>query len=472
MTDDFPPRGAGKGRPARSPSSAWLHPSDHGPEWTYKPGAVMVGHWQGQPRGWLDDRHMVTVAGSRAGKSRAVLVPNLLRYPGPAVVVDPKGELAAATADARRQFGPVYVLDPFGEAARAYTRQHGQEPPAVLASARFNPFDELRASSPETLGADAALLADALIVPPKASDPHWTESAKNLITGLILHFLTADPARASLPGLRSALSDSNRGLAATFAAMAQNPAVEGRIANVGRAMAGKVFDDGEFTGELRSIVSTAAEQTRVLDDMADVSAASDFMLSGLGGGTVGTVYLVLPGLRLGTHFRWLRLVLYQALTALERAPVPYGRVPVWFVLEEFAALERMAIIETAAGYLAGFGVKLWVVLQDFSQLHAHYPESWETFLGNAGMLQAFANVDLRTTEYLSKRLGETVVTEHQDVRVSGAAMASGDLGRREHQRHPPLLAPFEVSRYFSKRSNRVLLLPADLPPTYLDKTPT
>ena len=41
-----------------------------------------------------------------------------------------------------------------------------------------------------------------------------------------------------------------------------------------------------------------------------------------------SLYLVLPGMRMGTHYRWLRLVIQQALAAMERAPVPRGQLPV------------------------------------------------------------------------------------------------------------------------------------------------
>lgn len=56
--------------------------------------------------------------------------------------------------------------------------------------------------------------------------------------------------------------------------------------------------------------------------------------------------------------------------------------------------------------MAGYGVKLWTILQDLGQLKRHYKESWETFLGNAGMLQFFGNSDMTTLEWISKRLGE------------------------------------------------------------------
>ena len=90
---------------------------------------------------------------------------------------------------------------------------------------------------------------------------------------------------------------------------------------------------------------------------------SDFKLNDLRSGAI-TLYLVLPGMRMGTHYRWLRLVIQQALAAMERTPAPRDALPVWFILEEFPVLRHMQAIESAAGLMAGFGVKLWAVLQD------------------------------------------------------------------------------------------------------------
>jgi type IV secretion system protein VirD4 len=182
-----------------------------------------------------------------------------------------------------------------------------------------------------------------------------------------------------------------------------------------------------------------------------------------------SVYLVLPGLRMGTHYRWLRVMIQEALTAMERAPVARGKLPVWFVLEEFPTLGHMRSLETAAGLLAGYGVKLWAVLQDLTQLQTHYQRSWETFLGNAGAIQAFGNSDTTTTEYLSKRLGMTQVIERQEVRVSGAAMAQGDLGRRENLRSVRLMEPNEITECFTRETGRQLILTAGGRPIYLER---
>ena len=349
----FPPRGSGvPGRPETAPSETWAHPSQLGPSWDWKPGKVLLGKWENRLLGRDDDRHVVTVAGSRAGKSSTVLIPNLLRYPGSVLVLDPKGELARATAAQRRRMGQrVYVLDPFGETGV----QSG-------AGAAHNPFAELGQGRPEHIAADAAQLADALIIG-NPRDPHWTDSAKNLVRGIALHLLATEPANATMRELRRLLNATPHELDQLFTAMGDSSAFDGIVANVGASFLGKKEAGGR---ELQSILSTAQEQTSPLDDIIGITERSDFHLSELQGGNV-SLYLVLPGMRMGTHYRWLRLIIQQALAAMERAPVARGQLPVWFVLEEFPSLGHMRSIETAAGLMAGFGVKLWSVLQDLTQ---------------------------------------------------------------------------------------------------------
>lgn len=176
---EFPPRGSGiAGRRESAPSGAWCHPWQLGPSWDWKPGRVLLGEYNGRLIGRDDDRHIVTEAGSRAGKSSTVLIPNLLRYPGSVVVLDPKGELARATAERRRRMGQqVFILDPFGETGER--------------TASHNPIFELSQGRPELIAADASQLADALIIP-NNKEPHWTDSARNLVRSVILLLLARD----------------------------------------------------------------------------------------------------------------------------------------------------------------------------------------------------------------------------------------------------------------------------------------
>ena len=90
----------------------WLTPEEMtGEVWQYKQGGLMLGRRAGREIGWNDNRHMLTIAGSRAGKGVSLIVPNLIMYEGSAFVIDPKGENAAITqaaaGKARRRAAPV-----------------------------------------------------------------------------------------------------------------------------------------------------------------------------------------------------------------------------------------------------------------------------------------------------------------------------------------------------------------------------
>ena len=59
--------------------------------------------------------------------------------------------------------------------------------------------------------------------------------------------------------------------------------------------------------------------------------------------------------------------------------------------------------------MAGYGVKLWPIVQNLGQLQELYPQNWETFMGNAGQWMAFALNDQSTAKYLSDRLGRRIM---------------------------------------------------------------
>ena len=453
----FPPRGSGRpGVFETAQRGLWMPGERLDMSWEYDeqrtPRSILLGTDGKRMIGRSDDRHIITMAGSRAGKSRSVLIPNLLRYRGSVVVIDPKGELAQATARARAAMGQrVFILNPFN-VLNAGTHGH-------------NPCAELLRSPKETLSADAAQLADALII--ESKDPHWTDSAKNLITGLVLHAVTADRKNLSLGAVRRQLSDTNE-LYGVLQVMALNEALDGVIRNVGLSFLGKFSVSGgapQANEEMLSVLATVNAQTRPLDDLHAVFSRHDFDMEIFSASeTPTTVYLILPATRIPTHARWLRLFVTQLLATLERHPIKRDNLPLWLILEEFAALGYMRSIEAAAGYCAGFGVKLWTILQDLTQIQTHYPKSWETFLGNAGIIQSFGNLDLTTTKYLSDLLGQTSIIELQKNTSTAAQRSHGDNGVRHNLRLVPLLSPPEIALYFARETMRQLVMvPGELP---------
>ena len=95
------------------------------------------------------------------------------------------------------------------------------------------------------------------------------------------------------------------------------------------------------------------------------------------------------------------------------------------VLDEFPVLGYMRTIEAAAGQIAGFGVKLWTIVQDITQLQRLYRDSWETFVANSGVVTAFANTDGSTLKYLSEHARQDHDGYREGQRRVGGAEARG-----------------------------------------------
>jgi len=462
-------------------------------EW--QPGMFLLGRDSaGRYYGHDDDRHILTVAGSRAGKGISLIVPNLAFWPGSCIVIDPKGELATLTAPRRSAEGSnwsvpmtpgegeVYALDPFDRVKGAATK---------YAKAGFNPMAEMEVAKPGFFD-QCSMLADALIVQATGEGAHWTQGARTLLLLLIFYVAaTKPPQEKNLIEVRRLLMRRGKATLDLFAEMAGSG--DEFIAESGKAWG------GVREGELQSIVASAATQTAFLDgpEMKKVLSHSSFRLEDLKERRI-TVYLCLPALRLATHGKWFRMFVNMAMDAMERTgPIKQGQHRVLFCLDEFAAIGANETIEKAAGQIASFGVKLWPIIQDLPQLMRDYQHSWETFMGNAGLLTFFGNTDLSSTKHISARLGEaeairwkyTASENWQEMEGNNAPNASaallgvagggggtnrsktkgGNQGKSQEFTRGPLMTPSEVVGAFARERGNILVLIPDKPPLVLNR---
>jgi type IV secretion system protein VirD4 len=124
---------------------------------------------------------------------------------------------------------------------------------------------------------------------------------------------------------------------------------------------------------------------------------------------------------------YLRLIVTSALRMLLRSPPGKTLPPVLFMLDEFAQLGYLPPVENAMGIAAGFGVQLWLFVQDLNQLHTLYKDRWRTFLANSGVLTAFApRKDTFTAGELSRLCGQkTVIIESENLRANSDLPGGG-----------------------------------------------
>lgn len=446
--EDFPRGGADSGAQALLGTASWRFTAP-----PYRSGHIWLGRdGNGNAVGHDDDRHIVTVAGSRSGKGRSILIPNLLTWKGSVVVNDPKGENATITAVLRSHISghAVVVIDPHGAA----------DVPANLRAA-FNPLDLIDGDADEAIDIAAAIGEAMMIDSGDGKDIHWTESARQLVEAVMLHVAVTETGKArSLVRVRRLLTmgdpdyaemlsaeevarkgDKARTIGpfdALWQSMSSSLAANEAVRDVIAGAANSIQDMGE--NERGSVMSTARRNTKFID--------SRWMRKCLEGGGQTTldidalkaaphglsVFICMPARFIATHARFLRLMFNLIFYRMEAQGLakPACGLPVLMLMDEVSALGRFEVIDKAAGLMAGYGVKLWSVWQDLGQLKRHYRESWETFLGNAGILQCFANSDMTTLEWLSKRMGEVeLIRETAGTSKAVSTQSSKSQGRTE-----------------------------------------
>jgi type IV secretion system protein VirD4 len=388
------------------------------------------------------ERHVLVFGPNGSGKGMRLLVPNLLQCTDRSIfVIDPKGELAALTAPFRRTLGDVIILNPFGVLAD----RPGYED---LAGEGYNPLAMLDPKA-RSFNADSALLADAL-VKVESKDPHWDDSARALLAALIMYVAIEARDDGEVPKMarvRELLCRaSGQGNPKKNIPPYGVPKIAEEMMKTGIAgLRNKASQFQDWTDEVRSIASAAKRQTEPFDDdeISDDLAKDGFDFREMKKRPI-TVYVILPPEMMMRHAKWLRLVLSAAIQGVLRVREP-DEPKVLFMLDEFAALGHLQVIETVWALVRGYGIQIMPVLQDMNQLKGLYDERWETFIGMAGAVASFAPNDLTTAKWISDRAGETTrVVASYNVSDGGGQPGKSSEGASLTQTKVPLIVPHKL----------------------------
>ncbi len=78
------------------------------------------------------------------------------------------------------------------------------------------------------------------------------------------------------------------------------------------------------------------------------------------------------------------------------------------LLDEFPSIGKILVLENAISFVAGYGLKLYIICQDLNQLYAKYSKD-ESITANCHIQIALAPNTVNTAEYIEKRLGNMTV---------------------------------------------------------------
>lgn len=348
-------------------------------------------------------RHALTIAGAGAGKGACQIIPNLKgphAWQGSAVVIDPAGEAAEASAVFRAtSLGQkVAIFDPLG-----FCR--GDDVKPYLTS--FNVLDLVTSSD------DLHMIADGIVKrSAHESNPHWNDSATEVIAGILAYLLEAPSipdAERHLGNLRAILTLVQAKDEATLAEMRACTCFADLASQTARRCA-------KADNETANILSTVQTQTKWLTSekmAAWLALPSAVDLHELKRGRL-SVFLVIPPDKLKAQGQFLRLFVRAAVGVLQERMSDGSRLGTrcLMILDEFYSLGRMGEMQEAAAQMRKFGLHLWPFLQDWGQLVELYgKEGSQAFVANCDAFCAFGLDDQETPQVVSEQIGRVTVDE-------------------------------------------------------------
>ena len=419
---------------------------------------VYVGGWEDKDGQFhylrhSGPEHVLTYAPTRSGKGVGLVVPTMLSWAASAVITDLKGELWALTAGWRQKHARNKVLR--------------FEPAAASGCACWNPLDEIRVGTEYEVG-DVQNLATLIVDPDgKGLESHWQKTAQALLVGVILHAVYKarnEGTPATLPSVDAMLADPNRDIGELWMEMTTYGHTDGQNHPAVGSAARDMMDRPEE--EAGSVLSTAKSYLALYRDpvVARNVSKSEFRIKDLmhHDDPVSLYIVTQPNDK--ARLRPLVRVMVNMIVRLladkmdfeNGRPVAHYKHRLLMMLDEFPSLGKLEILQESLAFVAGYGIKCYLICQDINQLKSRetgYGHD-ETITSNCHVQNAYPPNRVETAEHLSKLTGTTTVVKEQ-ITTSGrrTAVLMGNVSRTMQEVQRPLLTPDECLRMPGPKKN-------------------
>ena len=412
-------------------SARWADAADIRKAGLTQPAGVFLGQHDGHYLRHEGPEHVLTFAPTRSGKGVGLVVPTLLSWPASTVIHDIKGENWQITAGWRSRFSHCLLFNP-----------------TDAQSAAYNPLLEVRRGAHEVR--DVQNIADILVDPEGALEKrnHWEKTSHALLVGAILHVLYAGEDK-TLRGVANFLSDPACPFELTLHRMMTTPHLGDGPHPVVASAAREVLNKSD--NERSGVLSTAMSFLGLYRDptVAEVTSRCDWRIADLiASEHPVSLYLVVPPSDISRTKPLIRLILNQIgrrLTeSLDGSDGIERRHKLLLMLDEFPALGRLDFFETALAFMAGYGIRSFLIAQSLNQIDKAYGQN-HSILDNCHVRVTFATNDERTAKRISETLGTATELRAQR-NYAGHRLAPwlGHLMVARQETARPLLTPGEV----------------------------
>lgn len=398
--------------------------------------------------------HIAALAPTRSGKGVGLVIPTCLSWTASMVLNDRKGELWNLTAGWR--------ADPNG--ANNIVMKFNPSDPNYDDCVAFNPLEEIRIGTPSEVG-DCQNVTTIIVDPDgKGLVDHWQKTAFAFLTGALLHECykaKAEGRSATLYDVLMAVTDPSRDVVQYYEEMMANKhdtanvysagGMHPVVAAEGRTMLNKPDD------ERGSVLSTAVSYLSLYRDpiVRHHTRRSDFRIMDLmNAERPVSLYLVSRDEDKDRMKPLLRLILNQIVRVLLRPEIEFvdGRQKpphkhrLLLMLDEFPSFGKLEIFQEALAFIAGYGIKAYLIMQDIAQLWAAYGRD-ETITSNCHVRIAYAPNKIETAEWLSKMSGTKTELKWQ-ITESGKRFGgfADSFSKTSQETSRPLITPDEAMR--------------------------
>jgi type IV secretion system protein VirD4 len=399
----------------------------------------------------------IMFAPTRSGKGVSSVIPTCLDWEHSLITIDPKGENFNITAGYRSKFSNVLRLSPVSND-----------------TLKFNILDEL---TEDNAYRDASMIADILATPSDGkvdgNSKHWVDTAKDLITGAILHCKCSDYRDKSLYGVLNFLSQASKdgedgkndkGMALLDAMINAKHCTE-EIHHIveNTALRNKSRPDNERG----SIFSTAVTALQIFEDpmVRNCSSSSDFCLNDFKVSDIPiSLYITVPFPDLDRLSSFIRILVTFILRHFSKDEVQFGeqklKHPILFLIDEFPTLGTFTTLETMMGILAGYGITFYLICQSPSQIYKLYGEH-TTIFDHCKFIMTYAMSDPKGAKMFSDMVGiESVTFNNNSISGSKHATSQDNISTSEQTQQRSLLNADELQHL---PGNQLVIFPQGSP---------
>lgn len=394
------------------------------------PKGVVIGKFENKLLRLGGYEFVLLAAPTRTGKGVGFCIPNLLQFEDSVVVLDIKGENYNLSSEFRRRYmgNEIVYLNPFSEDTH-----------------RWNPLSYV-SRDPNFRANDLMALA-TIVYPPNEKEPFWPDSARNLFVGLGLLVLETPELPTTIGEMLRQASGKGEPIEVYLGKVLAARAASDKPLSVScRDALNRFIGAGETA--LKGIVATfTAALTPFANPVIDkATSADDFDLRDVRKKKM-SIYLNIPAGEVMQAGFIVNMFFSQLINEnVKELPEqnPELKYQCLLLLDEFTAMGKVAIIAKGVGYMAGYNMRLAIIIQDKTQLDSVYgKEDAHNIVSNMGAVIYFTPSQVSEAEEYSKMIGNDTVnsysTQHSQGSLFGLKGEGGNSKTASYQSRAVML---------------------------------